>query len=137
MSLVDFYSLQAYYSQIENQYTQLLSTNDWLDPTSSSYTEAAELNREIQTTIDQLIITLKQLKDKNLVNMYSTLLNKYKQLNDLQLNPIDTSKFDYNITLSNMYFYQSLFWIILCIFILFFIIKYLFFNSQPQNEDFI
>lgn len=136
MSLLDFYSLQAYYSQLENKYTQLLSSNDWLDTNSSSYKEANELNNEIQTTIEQMIQTLKQLKDKNLVQMYSSLLKKYNELNELQKSPIDYSQYDYNITLSNMYFYQSIFWIVLCIIILFFIFKILFFYS-PQNEQFL
>jgi len=126
MSLLDFYSLQTYYAQLESKYTQLLSSNDWLDPKSSSYQEAAELNNQIQSTIEQMINTLKQLKDKKLTNMYSTLLKKYNQLNDIQLVPMDSSKYDYNITLSNMYYYHSLFWIVLCIILIFFILNILF-----------
>jgi DNA repair exonuclease SbcCD ATPase subunit len=126
MSLLDFYSLQTYYAQLESKYTQLLSSNDWLDPNSSSYQEAAELNNQIQSTIEQMINTLKQLKDKKLTNMYSTLLKKYNELNDIQLVPMDSSKYDYNITLSNMYYYHSLFWIVLCIILIFFILNILF-----------
>lgn len=127
MSLLDFYSLQSYYSQLESKYTQLLSNNDWLDPNTSAYKEAADLNGQIQATIENMINSLKQLKDKNLTNMYSTLLNKYNQLNEIQLVPMDSSKYDYNITLSNMYFYHSLFWFILCFILFFFIFKILFF----------
>ncbi len=127
MSLLDFYSLQSYYSQLESKYTQLLSNNDWLDPNTSAYKEAADLNGQIQATIENMINSLKQLKDKNLTNMYSTLLNKYNQLNEIQLVPMDSSKYDYNITLSNMYCYHSLFWFILCFILFFFIFKILFF----------
>lgn len=127
MSLLDFYSLQSYYHQLENKYTQLLSNNDWLDPNSSAYKEAADLNGQIQSTIEQMISTLKQLKDKKLTTMYSTLLNKYNQLNDIQSGPMDSSQYDYNVTLSNMYYYHSLFWIVLCLILAFFIIKILFF----------
>ncbi len=126
MSLLDFYSLQSYYTQLETKYTQLLSTNDWLDPNSSAYKEAAELNGQIQSTIEQMINTLKELKDQKLSNMYSTLLNKYNQLNEIQSVPMDSSKYDYNVTLINMYYYHSLFWIIVCLVLAFFIIKILF-----------
>jgi hypothetical protein len=126
MSLLDFYSLQSYYTQLESKYTQLLSTNDWLDPNSSAYKEASELNSQIQSTIEQMINTLKELDDQNLSNMYSTLLNKYNQLNEIQTVPMDSSKYDYNVTLINMYYYHSLFWIILCLVLAFFIIKILF-----------
>ncbi len=126
MSLLDFYSLQSYYTQLETKYTQLLSTNDWLNPNSSAYKEASELNSQIQSTIEQMINTLKELDDQNLSNMYSTLLNKYNQLNEIQTVPMDSSKYDYNVTLINMYYYHSLFWIILCLVLAFFIIKILF-----------
>lgn len=125
MSLLDFYSLQTYYFKLENKYTQLLSNNDWLNPDSSSYNEASQLNTEIQNTIEQMISSLKQLKDKNLSNMYSTLLKKYNQLNELQTIPMDSSKFDYNLTLSNMYYYHSLFWFLLCFILIFFLFKLL------------
>lgn len=126
MSLLDFYSLQTYYTKLEDKYIQLLSTNDWLDPNSSSYKEASDLNSQIQSTIEQMINTLKQIKDQKLSNMYSTLLKKYNQLNEIQSTPMDSSKYDYNITLSNMYYYHSLFWILLCLILAFFIIKILF-----------
>jgi hypothetical protein len=126
MSLLDFYSLQTYYAQLEDKYIKILSSNDWLDPNSSSYKEASELNSQIQATIEHMINTLKQVKDQKISNMYSTLLKKYNQLNEIQSTPIDSSKYDYNVTLSNMYYYHSLFWILLCLILAFFIIKILF-----------
>lgn len=123
---IDFYSLQSYYSQLEHQYIQLMKSNDWLDPKSTSYKEASQLNSEIQNTIEQMMNSLKQLKDKHLTKMYSTLLKKYIHLNQLQQHYSSNGDYEYNVTISNMYYYHSIFWFILSFILLFFILNILF-----------
>lgn len=137
---IDFESLKSYYSKLENQYSNLMQTNDWLDPSTSSYQDASKINIEIQTTIHSMIDYIKQLQNPHLTSQYSDLLKKYIDLSNLQHKVESPNSFQYNVQVSNMYFYYSIFWFCIAI-LLFYMIFRIFWGNDlgdtipiPENK---